>query len=687
LFRVAVDIGGTFTDLVALDEESGRVIVLKLDSTPKTPEVGFLTGFSRILSEHSLRGEDIRVVAHVGTIGSNLFLGQIGLEMPRVALVTTEGFRDILEIGRQNRPQLYNLFFRRPKPLVERRFRFEVRERTDSHGSVLVAPDEKELDELAATIKTYGFDSVAVSFLNSYVNPHNERLLKERLEASLGISVHISCEVDPEHREYERTSTTVVNAVLSPVISRYVRLVSHGLQELGVDAPLYIMSSSGGVVDAEEVKARPICAIESGPAAGVVGAAAYASMLGEERVISLDMGGTTAKTSAIISSEPLLVQEFEVGGSVHLGRYVKGSGYPVRYPSVDLAEVSAGGGTIIWADEAGVIRAGPTSAGADPGPACYGKGGEMPTITDANLLLGRLGEKLLGGAVRLRRELAERAMAPVAERAGMELLEAAHLALNVANLHMSKAVRIVSLERGLDPRGFALMSFGGAGPMHAAELAELLEMKRVIIPPFPEVFSALGLLLTDLRYNYLSSFVRLLDSVRPEQLEEAFSKLESKAAEQLSGRNLQSRGMVVNRSMDLRYYGQGYELETPVSSRIDDAALQNIAREFENLHERSYGFKHSGERIEAVAIRLTVKIPVTRPRIRTPSGDGDPLLGRRQAYFDGELTEVEVYDRSSLAVGYSVAGPAIIEGYGSTVVIPARWQARLNEFGCILLER
>jgi N-methylhydantoinase A len=398
--RLAVDIGGTFTDAVAALDD-GSLLVAKIRSTPKTPEDGFLSAISLLVSENKLPPSEVSEIVHVGTIGTNLFLGQAGLQLPKVALIATKGFSDIIEIGRQNRPELYNIFFQRPTPLVQRRLRFEVTERVDSSGRTLQVPSPSDLEDLSRLLKDESVQGVAISFLNSYLNPANELEAKRILQQRLQVPVFASSEVDPEHREYERTSTTVINALLAPTVSAYLRSAMDKLRVAGFTCDMEILSSAGGLVDVEEAKSRPILTIESGPAAGVVGAAELAKLLHIDRMISLDMGGTSAKAGCVVNSLPLVVPEIEVGGKVHMGRAVKGSGYPLRSPCVDLAEVSAGGGTIIWSDETGTLKVGPVSAGAEPGPACYDTGGRNATITDANLVLGRIQEKLLGGKLLL----------------------------------------------------------------------------------------------------------------------------------------------------------------------------------------------------------------------------------------------------------------------------------------------
>ena len=681
--RVAVDIGGTFTDLVAIDES--KLHVLKMRSTPSTPEYAFIQIIEQLLKENNFRGDQIERIVHVGTLGSNLFLGQIGIRIPKVALLTTQGFRDVIEIGRQNRSELYNVFFQRPKPLIPRRLRFEVDERIDSHGRPLRKIDETKVHELADRLKHEDIEAVAISFLNSYLNPDNERTAK-RILSDVSNFVFASSDIDPEHREYERTSTTVVNSVLAPIISRYLDTAMKKLAKLRINSPVQLLSSSGGLVDLEEARSRPIVAIESGPAAGVVGASEVAKQLGERHVLSLDMGGTTAKAGCIVDYNPLIISEIEVGGRVHLGRIIKGSGYPVRYPSIDLAEVSAGGGTIIWSDEIGTLQVGPVSAGADPGPACYPTGGEEPTITDANLLLGRLGPVLLN-SLKLDVKRALHAMQRVADNVRMDVTELAAASIKLVNLQMARAVDIVSLERGLDPRMFSLIAFGGAGPMHAAELAEQLGVNSIIIPPHPGLFSALGMMLTDMKYTYVKGLLRSLDELSESFIEEAWNQMTREAINQLKSKSMEASEASIIRTADVRYYGQGFELEIPVATPFSRI---NLIEAFESKHEIVYGYRHEGEPIELTALRLTILLPVKKLDLDslTRTDQTRPQTpNNRKVWFENEWLDTQIYRRESTPTDFILPGPAVIEAYDSTILIPPAWQCRNQRNGCLVLER
>ncbi len=619
----------------------------KILSTPRKPEQAVVDGLSRL--------PKVEEVLHASTIGTNALLGQMGLELPKVALFTTRGFRDVIEIGRQNRPRLYDLYFDKPRPIVPRELRFEVDERTLADGTVLKEVDPGEVERYAKKAVESGVVSVAVSFLHSYINPSNEARAGEVLRRFFRY-VSLSSEVAPEPREYERTSTAVVNAALMPLVGRYLEELGRYAESRG--GRLYVMSSSGGLVTAEEAARKPVHLIESGPAGGVVAAAEFAKILGLPRVISFDMGGTTAKAGTVVNSEPSITTEYEVGGEAHHGRLVKGSGYPVRFPFIDLAEVSAGGGTIIWRDEGGALRVGPVSAGAEPGPVCYGRGGVEPTITDANVVLGRVAQ-LLGGEMKLDADAAYKSF----RRLG-DPVEVAWSAVQLANLEMARAVRLVTVERGLDPSEFALFAFGGAGPQHAAELAEELGVKTVVIPPEPGVFTALGMLFADSKFEARASY--------PRDLEEAYRRLEE---------SLSPVGPTYYvRLADVRYQGQGWELVVPVGR---PASLEEVRRAFEEKHLATYGFRLDRP-IEVVTVRVFAVVARKRPRLREPEATGEPRPTYRRVYF-GEWVETPVYKREELPRGFKTEGPAVIEERHSATVVPPRWRVEVGPLGSLVL--
>jgi N-methylhydantoinase A len=680
-YRIGVDVGGTFTDLIAAEEVTGTLVPVKVPSTPRSPADGVLAALHALLEGRPGRPT---YVVHASTIGANLFLGQMGLDLPHAALLTTEGFRDVLEIGRQRRAELYNLFYQRPRPLVERRNRIGILERIDAGGHVMTPLDEDAVRAAASRLAAERVEAVAIAFLHAYANPDHERRAKAIVEAALPEAVVVaSHEVDPEYREYERTSTTVINALLSPVVSRYLRGLSARLREEGHVLPLYAMQSSGGITTIEGAASSPATLIESGPAAGVVGAAALGRRLGYSRVISFDMGGTTAKAGAVIDSRPDVVAEYEVGGMVHAGRIVRGSGYPVRGPFIDLAEVSAGGGTVAWVD-GDALRCGPLSAGADPGPACYGRGGDRPTVTDAHLLLGWLSPRgLLGGRMPLSREAASRAMSSVAVPLGLDETGTAAGMVRVVNAQMVRALRIVSLERGYDPREMTMIAFGGAGPMHAAALADELGIREVVIPPNPGVFSAVGLLAADLRCDRVESVMRPVGQVDAQWLESRFRRLEAEAQAGVrdgDGR----REVVLRRALDLRYVGQSYELTVP-----GEVPLQAAAEAFRVRHAEIYGYAPEREPVEVVNARVTamgIMPPLSLWQATTGAGMADGRETRR-ACFEGRWTDAPVLARHALFSGDPVSGPAIVEENEATTVVPPGWTVQRGDAWTLLLRR
>ncbi|CCC82015.1 hydantoinase/oxoprolinase family protein [Thermoproteus tenax] len=639
---VGVDVGGTFTDFVAVDE-NGNITTLKILSTPREPERAVMDGLSSL---------EFGEVLHASTIGTNALLGQVGLELPRVALFTTKGFRDVIEIGRQNRPKLYDLFFNKPRQLVPRDLRFEVEERTLADGTVEKAVEPAEIEALAARARSMGAVSAAVAFLHSYANPSNEEVAAKTLRKYFEY-VTASHEVAQEPREYERFSTAVVNAALMPLVGRYLARLRGFVEEKG--GSLYVMASSGGLVTVEEAARRPVQLVESGPAAGVIAAAELARLMGEANVISFDMGGTTAKAGTIVGFEPSITTEYEVGGESHRGRLVKGSGYPVRFPFVDLAEVSAGGGTIVWRDAGGALRVGPLSAGADPGPVCYGRGGASPTITDANLALGRIPETLAGGSLRLDVKAAVKALAELGDP-----IDVSAAAVKLVNVEMARAIRLVTVERGLDPASFALMAFGGAGPQHAAEVAEEMGISRVIIPPMPGVFTSLGMLMADFKFEARSAY--------PREIEEGFKRLEAELS--------RYKPDYFVRYADVRYAGQGWELTVPVGP---NASLEVVRRAFEEKHRATYGFVLD-KPVEVVTIRVFAVVKRQKPRVPEPPEVGSPSVAEKEVFFDGWV-KAAVYRRSELPLGYKARGPALIVEDYSTTVVPPRWEAVVGRYG------
>jgi N-methylhydantoinase A len=674
--RVGIDVGGTFTDLVAVESWSGRAVTRKVPSTPREPQRAVMETLSALLREYEPRPA-LEFLAHSTTIATNALLGQLGLELPRTALITTHGFRDVIEIGRQNRSEVYNLFVERPRPLVSRDDRLTVRERMDHLGNVVEPLDESSVAEACDALKGRGVAAVAVCLLHSYANDAHERRVTDAIAAALPKArIARSSEVDPEYREYERFSTTVVNAALAPIVEAYLERLVSELREHGIDTPLYVMRSDGGMAAAQRIAARPAAIVESGPASGAIATAALGRRTGAQRLLSFDMGGTTAKAGTILDGIAQVAHEFEAAGRTHSGRAVKGSGYPVRFPFVDLAEVSAGGGTIAWIDDAGALRVGPLSAGADPGPACYGIS-DRPTVTDANVVLGRLNqEHLLGGAFKIDASRARASIAALAGRLGRGVEATAAGIVALVDDAMAKVLRIVTVERGLDPRDFALVAFGGGGPLHACAVAGELQIARVLIPAHPGLFSAFGLLDADLHVNDVRPILRATGDADGGALGRFFDESESRARDELLAQGAQHATIAYRRQYDARYRGQSFELT--IEHDPDPAA---VAQRFHHAHRARYGYAVPEETVELVNARLTASGRISHDRDREVmlrQAHPELVEGRRMTWIDGSVVKVDVYQRDALAESAQLEGPAIVEEYDSTTYVAPGWSASVE---------
>ena len=692
-YRLGIDIGGTFTDATLIDETTGEVRVAKVSSTPSDPSAGFIEVSQRILREAGVTPQQVAYLVHGTTVATNSIIeGKVA----RTGFVTTDGFRDMLEIARQTRPTLYDLQFEKPPPLVPRYLCFGVPERLDAEGAVLVPLDEGAVRRTAARLFQEGVESVAVCFLHAYVNPDHEKRAGEILLETFpeGV-VSLSSEVAPEFREYYRASTTVINAAIRPIVARYLQRIEARLREQGLDAELLVMQSSGGVFTFAAASERPVFMVESGPAAGVIAATHLGEALAYRDVISFDMGGTTAKVGLIQDGTPQVTKDYEVGAAARAGvGAARGSGYPVRTPVIDLVEIGAGGGSIAWVDSGGVLRVGPHSAGADPGPVCYGKGGADPTITDANLVLGRLNpDYFLGGEMALDVDAARRAIKErCADPLGLDVSVAAHGIVEIANAAMINALRLVSVQRGYDPRDFVLMAFGGAGPVHANRLAAENEMPNVVIPMSPGITSALGLLVTDLKHDYSVTLIRPVDGLDPAEVEDAYRELEEQGKTTLTREGMQPEDMTFLRRVDVRYIGQSYELTVTLpGSRLDSSEIARVLEQFHREHDRAHGFSAPDEPAEFVNLRLAAIGRIAKPQLRELGQDGGDVdsarKATRQVYFAeaGGFIDCPIYDRYALGAGCVVAGPAVIEEIDSTTVIHPGYQARVDRFGNLAL--
>ncbi|MCS0495602.1 hydantoinase/oxoprolinase family protein [Ancylobacter sp. MQZ15Z-1] len=680
-----MDIGGTFTDVVLMAPD-GRLATTKVPSTPDDYARGVIEGCRQILLRENVAPSEVAEMLHASTVATNAILEGKGA---RTALVTTEGFRDVLELRRIRVPRLYEPLYRKPPPLVPRRHRFEVAERMGPRGEVLRPLDETALQPIARQIDAAGIEAVAVCFLHSYANPDHERRAGEVLRALLpGRFVTLSVDVLPEIREYERTSTTVINAYVAPPVSRYLTSLRAGLDREGITAPLFMMQSSGGILDLETVLQRPALVVESGPAAGVIGAGYVGRRAGFENVIALDVGGTTAKASVVERGRYLTTDEYEVGGGISLSsRLVKGGGYALRLPVIDVSEVGTGGGSLVRLNAAGNISVGPQSAGAMPGPVAYGRGGVEPTVTDANVAMGYLNPVAIAdGTVAI--DLAGARASVISEVAaplGRTVEEASYGVLAIANALMARSVRSVTTSRGRDPRDFALLAFGGGGGLHAVGLAASLGMRRVIIPPAAGVFSAFGLLYSEIEFAQSQGFLAPLDAAEPAALENAFAVLEAGVLHHL-GRPADT--IRLRRRVDLRYAGQAFELAVDMPKGAFDAAMRDaLAAAFDEEHARTYG--HSLPRAnprEIVTLRVIGTVIAERPASHLAPRPEQREAATRPAYFgeDGWL-DTRIVERHDLAT--PLAGPLIVEEPDATTIVPPGWTASLDDGFNILIDQ
>jgi N-methylhydantoinase A len=691
-FALGVDIGGTFTDVVLI-ESDGTVHVGKGLSTPAAFEQGIERLLTAMLARLGLRAQDCTALVHGTTVATNAIIERKGAA---TGLITTRGFRDVLELRRVRVPRLYDLTWEKPVPLVERHLRGEVAERVAHDGSVLVELDEASVRTELARLRSWGVDSIAVCLINAYANPVHEERVRDLIRAEAPqIDVSISSQILREMREYERTSTTVINAYVKPVVQRYVSSLVRSLEAHGFRASLTMMQSTGGVMTAGVACEQPIHMIESGPAAGVVAAQELARTTGQPNAVALDIGGTTAKASLIERGRVAYAAEYEVGGGFsRSGALTRGDGYALRAPTIDISEIGAGGGSIVWVDAGGALRVGPRSAGADPGPACYGRGGEEPTLTDACLLLGYLDPAGLAGgtvpldAARARTALEER----VARLLGMDVTELAHGVYRIAVSTMTRAIRSVSTERGKDPRDFTLIAFGGNGGLFAAAIARELELPAVIVPPASGIFSAFGLLYAGHEHHLTQTFLGRIDVVDPEQLEQRWVALEERARATLHAEGYAPEHCRLRRMGALRYLSQTHELPVPwPEGPTTRASLADLAASFEDEHERTYGHRSRDGMVELVTLHLIAAGDDGKPRVPTAlrfASEYAATEGRRRAYFGAGQgwVEARVLRRSSLAAT-PTPGPLIVQEFDATILVPPDCVAHRDERGNVVIRR
>jgi len=680
MYRIGIDIGGTFTDLSVLDELGGGVFNSKVLSTPADLTEGVMQALDEFFGNGRLP-EDVTFLFHATTIATNALLERKGA---KTWLLITEGYTGIYEtpeLGETRSANYDYLSYPKPPMLVRQRETIQIPERVDFRGNILKPLDEDETRRRLARLEGAGVESVAVCLLFSFMNGAHEQRLRELVaEVAPDAQVYLSCETLPQIREYPRLTTTVVNAYVAPVVNRYIHRLEEALKSRRITKPLYIMQSNGGSLTGGALKSIPVRMIESGPAAGVLGAAHIGRMTEQFKVISFDMGGTTAKAGIVQDGEPRIVPRFQAGE------------WLISTPSLDLVEIGAGGGSIAWIDKSGLVKVGPQSAGADPGPACYPDGGALPTVTDADVALGWLNpEFFVGGKFHLDPGAAQRAIARhIAEPLRLETIEAANGIIKIVSSGMVEALRLVTVSRGEDPRDYVLVAFGGAGPVHAALLAEELKIPRVIIPAAPGVHSAMGLLVSDLKRDYVQTHFADLESVDVEQLQRRFDDMEEVAQQEFESQGIAPEQIVHERAIDLRYSIQKYELPVPVSrGGLKPAAVAAWREAFHALHEKHFGSRADDQKVEIVNYRLTSKVIVPKPaaaeaRIQGANCDG-AIKMRRQAYFDGWY-DTPVYDRGKLHAGNRLRGPAIIEHMDSTTLVHPGQAAQIDRFGNIIIE-
>ena len=676
--QIGVDIGGTFTDIVALDR-SGRLALTKVPSTPKDLLDGITAAVTKVLALAGGKPGDVERFVHGTTIATNAVLEQKGAV---AALLTTEGFEDVLELGRMKRSRMYDLQMDPETPtfLAPRRRRIGIRERLDARGRVLVPLSEADVRAAVTRLRAQGVQAIAVCYLFSFVNPAHERRTREIIaEVAPEISVSLSSDVDPTFREYERLCVTAFDAYLGPVVKRYLAGLAETLHGLGVPAVPLIMRSRGGIVSAALAAQQPVTLFLSGPAGGVIGAGVAAERAGVRDFVSLDMGGTSNDVALVREGKPLLAAEGSIGP------------YPVRTPMVDVNTIGAGGGSIAWIDAAGGLRVGPRSAGAEPGPACYGRGGEDATVTDASVVLGYLNpDRFAGGAMALDVGAAERAVAAVGRRLGLDTVAAAAGIHRVINARMADQIRLVTIKRGYDPRQFALVVLGGAGPVHGAALAEDMGMAEVLVPEAPGVLAAFGLLAAAIEHHHARTLQARTDVADLADVNACLAELDAAGRARMRAEGVPAADVRVTYAADMRYVGQAYELEVPIEAPVVRERVPDVLAAFHAVHERVYGYARTQQPVEFVNFRAVHTYPLPRPEVtaaaRATGTLDDARVGSRRAYF-GAFLPTPIYERSRLPLGARLAGPAIVEQTDTTTVVPPGVTALVDDAGNLKLRR
>ncbi len=667
--RVAVDVGGTFTDVCIMDEDTGQIRIEKTPSTPDDPMRAIMTG----VADAKVDLADVTMFSHGTTVATNALIMR---QLPRTAMVCTEGFRDVVEIRRSNKEDLWDTYKDVAKPYIPRRDRLCVKERIDAAGKVIAELDEADARRVAAILKKRDVKAIAVCFINSYVNGDHEVRMRDILRAEMpDVHISISSQIMPEIFEHERFSTTMVNAVVSPVVVDYVSRLSDKLSDGGYTRDLLLLHTGGGVMTPASVKDFAARLAGSGIAAGAIASRFIGNLCGHENSIGFDMGGTSTDVSLAYQGESTVTKDW----------YIE-YGYPIRFPSIEVLTIGAGGGSLAWKDEGGSLRNGPQSAGAFPGPACYSNGNEVATNSDANVVLGRLGTSLAGGDITLDAGLAEKAIREtVAAPFDMELHEAAEAVIDVANANMANAVRLLSISRGHDPRDFALVAFGGAGALHGAAVAKELSIPVVIVPPNPGVTSAMGCLLVDIQHDFSDSFMADAASTTPEDLEAAFARIEKEAVERLRHEDVAPENTVLQRTVEMMYQGQWRSLAVSAPATI--TSTEDLVRGFHDEHEREYNFRREDAPVSI--FRVGVKATGVVQKAELPSFEVTPHApdpaSQRDVWFKGKSCRTDVYDRATMKAGAEFTGPAIVEQVDSTVVVPPGATAKIDQYMNILI--
>lgn len=686
--ELGFDIGGTFTDYALHDAASGELHIHKSLTTPRDPAEGAMRGLSDCLAVAGICHEQLGHILHATTLVANILIEGRGA---RVGLLTTAGFRDILEMRTEQRYAIYDLFLKFPAPLSERQWRRGLRERTDRDGRVLETIDAEEIRRVLAEFRAGGVEALAVSFLHSYRNPSNERAAAAVIRAEWPeVPLSLSSEIAPEIREYPRTSTTVANAYVQPLLSQYLRRLETGLGDAGFGGRFDMMLSSGSITPLRLAAAQPIRLVESGPAAGVVAAQRYGQLAGRRNLISFDMGGTTAKVALIHDGHPAVAPNLEVA---RMHRFRRGSGYPLQFPAVEILETGAGGGSIAWADALGLLKVGPRSAGAQPGPAAYGFGGEQPTVTDANLTLGYLNaDYFLGGEMWLDSRAAARAIDTIAAQFAWSTVEAAAAIHRLVNENMAAAAKIHVLEQGRDPRNYALICFGGAGPAHAVGVAEILGLSEIIVSPNAGVAAAIGLLLAPAAFDFAHSYPTLLEQADWAQVAALFAEMEARGRAMLREVGIADAAISISRAVDGRFHGQVHEIQIPLNTDLDALEPSALATQFREQYRHLYHYLPQDRPVELLTWRATVtgkRAPLQLPKL--PRGNTDTTVaqkGERPAYFAGAggWLPTPVYDRYRLTPGMELRGPVIIEERESTIVVPPSLPASVDDYGNVHIQ-